>query len=52
MALFSHGHFLRVLGARWIGLPAIDGRLLALDPATESVLDHERGQRVVRTWNA
>ena len=52
VALFSHGHFLRVLGARWIGLPATDGRLLALDPGTESVLYHEHEQRVVRTWNA
>lgn len=49
--LFSHGHFLRVLGARWIDLPPTDGRLFALDTATISVLDHEREQRVLRSWN-
>ncbi|HEY7105667.1 MAG TPA: histidine phosphatase family protein [Acidimicrobiia bacterium] len=52
VALFSHGHFLRVLGARWIGLAAEDGRLLGLDVATLSVLGHERAQRVLRMWNS
>jgi probable phosphoglycerate mutase len=52
IALFSHGHFLRVLGARWIGLPVRDGALLALDTATMSVLGHEHDQRVVRVWNS
>jgi broad specificity phosphatase PhoE len=52
VALFSHGHFLRVLGARWIGLPVADGALLALDTATLSVLGHEHDQRVVRVWNS
>jgi broad specificity phosphatase PhoE len=52
VALFSHGHFLRVLGARWIGLPASAGALFALDPATLSLLGHERDQRVLREWNS
>jgi len=52
VALFSHGHFLRVLGARWIGLDASEGRVLGLDVATLSVLGYERAQRVLRTWNA
>jgi probable phosphoglycerate mutase len=52
VALFSHGHFLRVLGARWIALGARDGRLLGLDTATMSVLGHERDQRVLRRWNS
>ena len=52
VAMFSHGHFLRVLGARWIDLDATDGRLLGLDVATFSVLGHERTQRVLRVWNA
>jgi probable phosphoglycerate mutase len=52
VAMFSHGHFLRVLGARWIGLPASSGALLGLDPATLCLLGHEREQHVLRMWNA
>ena len=52
VALFSHGHFLRVLGARWVGLPASGGALLGLDTATLSLLGHERDQRVLRVWNS
>ena len=50
--LFSHGHLLRVLAARWLGLAAAEGRRFALDPATIGILGHERAARVVRTWNA
>jgi probable phosphoglycerate mutase len=52
VAVFSHGHFLRALGARWVGLPATGGALLALDTATLSMLGHERDQRVLRVWNS
>jgi probable phosphoglycerate mutase len=52
VAVFSHGHFLRVLGARWIGQPAVVGAWLGLDTATISCLGHEREQRVLRVWNA
>ena len=52
VALVGHGHFLRVVGARWVGRGPETGALLALDPATISVLDHEREQRVLRVWNA
>jgi broad specificity phosphatase PhoE len=52
VALFSHGHFLRVVGARWIGLSTADGSRLGLDTATLSFLGHEREQRVLRMWNS
>ncbi|HEC08642.1 MAG TPA: histidine phosphatase family protein [Acidimicrobiales bacterium] len=51
VAVFAHGHFLRILGARWVGLPATAGQLLALDTATICELGHERETRVVRLWN-
>lgn len=50
--LFAHGHLLRVLTARWLGLEPDAGRLFALDPATISVLGYERETAVVRMWNA
>ena len=52
VAVFAHGHFLRVLGARWCGLAAEAGAVLALDTATLCRLDWEREQPVIRTWNA
>ena len=50
--VFAHGHLLRVLAVRWIGLEPESGRLFALDPATISVLGYERETPVIRVWNA
>lgn len=50
--VFSHSHVLRVLGARWVGLPPGDGALFTLDTPSVSVLGWERDVRVLRRWNA
>ncbi len=50
--LFGHGLMLRVVAARWLGLPAPSGSLFALSTATISVLGWERTTRVLETWNA
>ncbi|BCJ62566.1 histidine phosphatase family protein [Micromonospora endophytica] len=51
VALVGHAHTLRVLGARWVGLPPSAGALLRLDTATLSLLGHEHGRRVILRWN-
>jgi broad specificity phosphatase PhoE len=51
VALFSHGHLLRILTACWIGRPPSDGRLFALATASISVLGWERETRVIQLWN-
>lgn len=51
VALFAHGHVLRILAARWMGLAAVTGRALLLDTATVSTLGWERETPVIRNWN-
>jgi probable phosphoglycerate mutase len=51
VALFSHGHLLRVLAARWVALAPADGRRFALAPGTVSRLGWEREIPVFLTWN-
>jgi len=49
--VFGHGHALRALAARWLGLNVSEGRLFVLDTSTVSVLGVDRGTSVVRSWN-
>jgi len=52
VAVFAHGHVLRVMAARWVGLGPESGALYALGTGTLSVLGYERETRVIRRWNA
>jgi broad specificity phosphatase PhoE len=52
VALFAHGHLLRVFVARWIGLEAIGGSHFMLDPATACVLTFYHGVPAIKRWNA
>jgi broad specificity phosphatase PhoE len=51
VALVAHGHVLRVLTARWLGLPPVDGRLFLLDTGTVSTLGTEHDDPVILSWN-
>ena len=55
IALFTHGHFGRVLAARWVGLPLSSARNFLFDPASRSILGYEHGDRTmpaIALWNA
>ena len=55
VALFSHGHFGRVLAARWIGLPVSEAQRFLLDTASLNILDYEHNHvesPVIALWNA
>ncbi|MFD7814638.1 histidine phosphatase family protein [Streptomyces sp. NPDC059785] len=51
VALVSHGHFLRVLTARYLGLPPSDGALFKLETGTAGLLGTEHERPVVARWN-
>jgi probable phosphoglycerate mutase len=51
VALFAHGHLLRILGARWIGDPAVQGGSLGLSTGSVSELGFERERRAIWLWN-
>lgn len=51
VALFAHGHLLRILTARWLGLAPDCGRLFALATATVSTLGFEHETHVISQWN-
>lgn len=50
-AVFAHGHLLRVLAARWLGMPPEAGGAFALSTATISILGREHESPVIRLWN-
>lgn len=51
LAVFSHGHFLRVLVSRWIGLSPDHGSRFLLGTSTLSILGYENELPVIKTWN-
>jgi broad specificity phosphatase PhoE len=51
VVLVAHGHVLRVLTARWLGLEPAAGRLFRLDTGTYSILGTEHDVPVMTTWN-
>jgi broad specificity phosphatase PhoE len=50
VALVAHGHVLRILTARWLGLPPQAGALFALPPAAFGILGHEHARPVLAGW--
>ena len=50
-AVFGHGHFSRVLAARWLGLPASSGAQFKLSTGGIGVLGWEREVSAIERWN-
>jgi len=51
VVLVSHGHFLRVLTARWLRMDPAGGRMFRLGTGTLSTLGTEHGEPVIISWN-
>lgn len=49
--VFAHGHVLRSIGARWLGLPLDFGSRLRLNPTALSVLGWAYGEPAIESWN-
>lgn len=49
--VFAHGHVLRAIGARWLGLPVSFGARIRLSPTSLSVLGWAYGEPAVESWN-
>lgn len=52
VAMFAHGHVLRVLAARWLGWPVAAGRHFILDTGTINILSAYRESPAIECWNA
>jgi broad specificity phosphatase PhoE len=50
VVLVAHGHVLRVLTARWLGLDAEEGALFALPAGSYGILGHEHARPVLTAW--
>jgi broad specificity phosphatase PhoE len=51
VAVFGHGHMLRILAACWLEVAPAMGRCFALSTGSISVLGYEREARVIQSWN-
>lgn len=51
VAVFAHGHFLRVLTTEWLGLPPDAGRCFALETSAICILGEDSGEPAIRVWN-
>jgi probable phosphoglycerate mutase len=52
VALFAHGHILRILTACWLGLPPEDGRMFVMGTGAISTLGYEHESRAILRWNS